>query len=205
MVRLLNVAPASLNSFPFGPWFTHTVAETQALYFHSGDTKTRAAAACQYAIDHWRPDLLINLGTCGGVAEDIQPREVVLAEKTVQYDCIDRMQADGEPFLRKMITRIDCSWLDAPLPDVRRGVIGTADQDLCEESAQRLRQHGVLAVDWESGAIAKICELNGVRCVILRGVTDLDASYEDYCANTPLVMEALLKRAVDIVRCVPWS
>jgi nucleoside phosphorylase len=31
----------------------------------------------------------------------------------------------------------------------------------------------VLAADWGSDSIAKICELNKIKCLILRGITDI--------------------------------
>ncbi len=35
--------------------------------FHRGWGKISAAATAQYVIDHFKPDLLVNLGTCGGL------------------------------------------------------------------------------------------------------------------------------------------
>ena len=55
-----------------------------------------------------------------------------------------------------------------------------------------------MAVDWESGAVAEICEINGKKCLILRGITDkpVDAHQSDrqkqaadYKQNTFPVME----------------
>jgi len=42
--------------------------------------------------------------------------------------------------------------------------------------------------------IAKVCELNRVKCLILRGVTDLpdDTQGSDFEKNTPIVMASLL-------------
>ena len=36
-----------------------------------------------------------------------------------------------------------------------------------------VKQYGAVAADWESGAIAWVARKNNVRCLILRGVTDL--------------------------------
>ncbi|RPI83169.1 MAG: hypothetical protein EHM41_16570 [Chloroflexi bacterium] len=44
--------------------------------------KISAAASTQYIIDRWNPDLLINLGTCGGFEGCIERGAVVLVEKT---------------------------------------------------------------------------------------------------------------------------
>jgi hypothetical protein len=39
---------------PLGEYFQRAVGEHEAVFFESGATKTRSAAACQYAIDTWR-------------------------------------------------------------------------------------------------------------------------------------------------------
>lgn len=60
---------------------------------------------------------------------------------------------------------------------------------------------GVLAADWESASIATVCALNGVRCLILRGVSDVPAragrsgaadQERDYVQNTRVIMKDLL-------------
>lgn len=193
---ILNVLQQDLVEFPYGEFFPYRIVDREGIFFHSGPTKTRSAGACQYAIAHWRPACLVVLGTCGAVLEDLRPLDIVLAETTVQYDCIERMDPQLGPFYEPMTTRLEsASVLAAALgTQVRLGVIGTADQDLCAESLPRLRQAGVIVVDWESGAIAKICELNRIPCVILRGVTDHVGINQtsDYYRNTTGVMAKLL-------------
>jgi nucleoside phosphorylase len=44
-----------------------------------------------------------------------------------------------------------------------------------EES--RLGGWNILGADWESGAIVKVAELNGLLCLILRGVSDIPESH----------------------------
>ncbi|MBL7162650.1 MAG: hypothetical protein ISS57_08595 [Anaerolineales bacterium] len=48
------------------------------------------------------------------------------------------------------------------------------DRDLLVEDIPHLKsKYGAVAGDWESGAIAWVAQRNDVRCLILRGVTDL--------------------------------
>ena len=53
--------------------------------------------------------------------------------------------------------------------------------------------------DWESASIAKVCELNRIKCLILRGVTDIpekskeDIQERDYKKNTQTIMKDLLE------------
>ncbi len=88
------------------------------------------------------------------------------------------------------------------LKKLKKGIIGTADRDLDFKTAEYLKKYQILAADWESGAIAKICELNKVECLILRGVSDKPSESTEkdeqiqameYKKNTPLVMKKLFR------------
>jgi adenosylhomocysteine nucleosidase len=167
-----------LESAPCGAWFETPLAvhgsAQPVIFMHGGWGKIPAAASTQYAVDRWSPDLLVNLGTCGGFEGQIERGAIVLAERTVIYDVVERM-GDYEAALRHFSTEIDLSWLggDLPMPVVKT-ILVSADRDLepAEIPALRARYHAV-AGDWESGAIAYVAAQNGVRCLILRGVSDL--------------------------------
>ncbi len=51
----------------FGEYANLQLSTFNLQLFHGGWGKISAAASAQYVIDHFKPDLLINLGTCGGV------------------------------------------------------------------------------------------------------------------------------------------
>jgi adenosylhomocysteine nucleosidase len=159
---------------PFSSWFELYLNGNHAVFFHGGWGKVSAAAAAQYAIDRWRPDLLVNLGTCGGFSGCIQPDEIVLAEETLIYDIYERMGSAQEA-LDFYTTRIDLSYLKEPLPlAIRRARLISADRDIDPAEVAFLReQFHACAADWESGAIAWVAARNGLRCLILRGVSDL--------------------------------
>jgi nucleoside phosphorylase len=198
---LLKKEGMSIFHYPYGEYFRFCDERAEYLFYHSGVSKTTAAGACQYAIDTWESRFLFVLGTCGGVAEDLNPLDIVIAARTVHYDCRDAVGEGNDLFYSPMTVHLDNSWA-APYPDViREGTIATADRDLCFDNLHVLRNEGVLAADWESGAIAKVCDLNRVRCCILRAVTDIPRSpgqddrerqLRDYRENTPPAMGKLL-------------
>jgi adenosylhomocysteine nucleosidase len=61
------------------------------LFFHGGWGKVAAAASTQYVIDCFKPQYLINLGTCGGIEGRIARFDVVAAERTIIYDIHESM------------------------------------------------------------------------------------------------------------------
>ncbi len=172
---------AELQQSPFGQWFVATLdlghRVEQVLFFHGGWGKIAAAASTQYAIDRWSPDILINLGTCGGFEGEIERDTIILVERVIVYDIINQM-GDQKAALDKHTTDIDLTWLKEDYPqDVHRTVIVSGDRDLLPEDIPRLKaQFGACVGDWESGAIAWVAARNDIRCLILRGVSDLVSS-----------------------------
>ena len=165
---------AVLEASPFGEWFSAGVDGQVFTFFQGGWGKISAAATAQYAIDRFEPELIINPGTCGGFEGRIETGTVILAEKTVVYDIIEQM-TDPEAAIDFYSTNLDLSWLKEPLPSVvRRGLLVSADRDIVARDIPGLvSRFGACAADWESGAIAWVAKRNGVRCLILRGVSDL--------------------------------
>jgi adenosylhomocysteine nucleosidase len=149
--------------------------------FHGGWGKISAAATAQYVIDHFQPDLLVNLGTCGGFVGRIETGTIMLVERTLVYDIIEQM-GDGAEAIEHYSTDIDLSWLsdegrrtiDDGRSSVVRGRLVSADRDIVVEDIPMLiEKYDAVAADWESGAIAWVAKKNNTRLLILRGVTDL--------------------------------
>jgi len=57
-----------------------------------------------------RPRLIVNLGTCGGIAGQVQVGETILAERTIVYDIIEQM-TDPDDAIQHYATDLDLSWL----------------------------------------------------------------------------------------------
>jgi adenosylhomocysteine nucleosidase len=194
--------PESTGETPFGEFFETAVGKQSVIFMRTGFTKTKAAAACQHGIDRFKPSIVFNIGTCGAVSSALKPLDLILATKTVQHDCRDNIGQQVGPFLADLVVEIDNSWLGS-IDGVTRGVIATADHDGTAEDVALLREHSVLAVDWESGAIAKICAMNKVRCCIIRGATDhldqIASQTSDYLQNVPNVMRKAYQRVLPVL------
>ena len=167
--------PANLEPTPYGDCFHLKLSSGDDLVFlHGGWGKIKAAGSTQYAISRWNPKLIINLGTCGGFAGQVELNEVILADKTIVYDLIEQM-LDPDVAIRAYTTELNLSFLHEPYPQlVRKTLLVSGDRDLvAREIPELMRKYGAVAGDWESGAIAFISKANNVPCLILRGVSDL--------------------------------
>ena len=210
------LAPAEIHSNRLGEYFelplgTETSGKVTR-FFHGGWGKISAAATAQAAIDRWQPDLLVNLGTCGGFEGRIDRGTILLVTKTVVYDIIEQM-SDPDEAISHYSTELDLSWLPNPLPHpVVCGLLVSADRDILTGDIPGLvEKYAAVTADWESGAIAWVAQRNGVRCLILRGVTDLVGTtggeaygnIQVFHENTRMVMKSLIGQLPDWLKDIP--
>jgi len=192
-----------LQNSPYGELADIIIENRPLTVFHGGWGKISAAATTQYVVDHFKPDLLINLGTCGGFAGRIETGSIFLVERTVVYDIVEQM-TDSDEAIEHYSTELNLSFLPQVLPfPVLRGLLVSADRDIIfEDIPSLIEKYSAVAADWESGAIAWVANKNNVKCLILRGVSDLVSSeageaygnYELFANRTKQVMRKLFEQ-----------
>lgn len=205
---------AALQRTPFGERFDVDLRGRAVRFVQGGWGKVSAAASAQWVLDQDRPELLVNLGTCGGLKGRVAQGAVLLVERALVYDLIEQM-TDGLAELAFYTTELDLSWLPAKLPHpVQRGLMVSGDRDIVASEVPRLiAQHQAIAADWESAAIAWVAARNGARCLILRGVSDLvgedgGEAYGDYtlfAERTNAIMSQLVEQLPDWLAAVQSS
>lgn len=182
--------PSALQTTPYGETFQQDFDGWPVILLHAGWGKAASAGAMQYALDHYQPDLVVNLGTCGGFFGVVEQGEIILVERTFIYDIVELM-GDFGAVADYYASNLDLGWLPEPYPyPVRRGVLASADSDLLPEKIPSLRAQGAIAADWESAALAWVARKNGARLLILRAVSDVvgPGGSETY-GNLPLFQE----------------
>ena len=163
---------AKIEYFPYGERFNTSVGNHGLGLFHSGWGKIASAGTMQYVIDTYSPDLIVNLGTCGGFEGAVEQGDVIVVDKTYIYDIVELM---GDlDIAGYYASSLDLSWLAEPYPHpARRGMIASADSDLPPEKIPFLKSQGAIAADWESAALAWVAQKNNAPLLILRAVSDM--------------------------------
>ncbi len=120
---------AKIRRFPFGECFDILIQDEHISFFHSGWGKIASAGSMQYVLDRYTPDLVVNLGTCGGFEGVVNQGDIILVDRTYVYDIVELM---GDlDIVSYYASSLDLSWLTEPYPfPVRRGLIASADSDL---------------------------------------------------------------------------
>jgi adenosylhomocysteine nucleosidase len=166
--------PTLIQQSTLGTYFQIKLAGQPCLFFHSGWGKIATAASTQYVINQYHPELIINIGTCGGFSGFSEVGEILLVSETLIYDIVERMD---DPFVAidHYRTGCDTSWITNPLPaGTRRARIASADQDIDFRTYDLLTQtHQAAAADWETGAFAWVAARNQTPWLALRAVSDL--------------------------------
>lgn len=197
---------------PFSEHFFSEVDGKPLVFMHGGWGKISAAATTQYCIDTWHPQVIFNLGTCGGLAGSITAGETLLVNETLSYDIYERM-ADPDTALHAYTTLLDLSFLREPYPQkVQVGRLASADQDIDPRLVPTLREKfHVVAADWESASIGWVAQHNGTPCVILRTVSDVVSEdggeiYFDNAAQFHVrsrhIMKGLLDALPEWIQCI---
>ena len=172
----------------------------------SGIGKVNAAMTAQLLITHYRVDAIIMVGVAGGLGEEIEYGDVVIAKDLVQHDYSrvypDRTSpgrlkiakdgkwqhtksfgsdADILKKLRAAAARSDFggkSPLSQELPEIFVGKIATGDQFIASREVHRwiIDVHGAIAVEMESAAMAQVAETFSIPFGVVRAISDVSNS-----------------------------
>ena len=185
------------------------LGETDVILAKCGVGKVFAAICAQTMIMKFAPDAILNIGVCGALDGRLDLCDVVLGEKTVQYDM--DTSAVGDPVglisgINKIYFECDTEIKNKIEEILKRnninylcGVVATGDRffnskELVESVKSRF---SAISGDMESGAIAHACYINDVPFEVLRCITDKgdENSGEDYKRS----LEPATRRLAEIV------
>lgn len=146
------------------------------------------------------------MGTCAGIDDTYKNLDIVVPNRAVQYDCTVK---EIEPLIKQSFAvDIDVSELKF---EYKTGTIGTADKAVVMwKDYLELKENEITIADTEAAGVAYVCKQNGVKCVIVKGISDFpeNQDYENtrernteqinvYLENTPKVMEIILKNYLE--------
>ena len=160
-----------------------------------GIGKVNAALCTQTLILSYQPELIINSGVGGSLVKALTFGDIAIAKDLVQHD-VDTSPL-GDPV--GLVSTINKIYFECDEKAVRliheivgkmngvSGMIGTiASGDQFIASSDRKNwitaQFNAIACEMEGGAIAQVCAVSGVKCAVIRAISDNadDESHMDY-------------------------
>ena len=171
-------------------FFSGKLGSTDAVVVMCGIGKVAAAICAQAMIDTFHPDVLVNTGVAGGVADGLAQGDLVIATDAVQHDfdlslfgyakgympVWGKDKGSPSPFptddalAEKLIAAADALGYHAIRGRVASGDIFVADANLKHSLAT---EFGAAVAEMEGAAIAQTAWQNGVPCAIVRAISDL--------------------------------
>jgi purine-nucleoside phosphorylase len=147
-----------------------------------------AAIACE--------ELIIRVGTCGGVSPNLKPADLVIAQASLARDGTTRQymgEGNHTPIATFRIVRAaEDAAREANLPHAV-GLIASDDSFYsvtAEEARGLFTTRGVLGLEMEASAVFTVAHLRGMEAACL-------ATVSNYIGDESLVSDEVLKRGVD--------
>ena len=150
----------------------------------SGIGKVAAAVGTTVLLQLARPDMVINTGSAGGVAEGLQVGDIVISTTTTYHDVdvtafgyeIGQLPACPEAFVSdEKLVNLAEKVVKQQGKNAKRGLICSGDAFIHGgEKLAQIKQcfPNVTAVEMEAAAIAQVCHMFNIPFVVVRAISD---------------------------------
>ena len=168
----------------------------------AGVGKVNAAMTTTLLIEHYKPERIIFTGIAGAANPELQPGDIVIAERTAHHDmgtvwpeglfCRGvRSRLDGfenpvffraDPELIRLAEhasgRASLESIKTPEgerePKIMRGVVVTGDSFIAstDKCAELRKKLEADAVEMEGAAVAQLCFQREIPCLVIRSISD---------------------------------
>ena len=190
------------DRYTYGEYYKTSIYNKEVLLFRGLGRKSLAVASLQYMIDKFNLKKVILIGTCTLVCDYLDYGDIVIPNMVSEYDLSIR---EIEPLIKENNTiKLDKVNVSMKYYD---GLLGTSDKSLItKKDYLMVKETDMVASDTEAAAIAKVCKLNNIKIVIIKGTSDsisLDGNYEEqtevYEENAPGIIDNITRNYLNEV------
>ena len=167
-----------------------TLGKNDVICVKSGVGEIFAAAATQYLITAYNPDIIINFGVCGSLTKLLGLEKVALIKGVVHYafdtSAVDHMGVGRYEQFDDAVIRTDENLLEkakkAAGEDLPCVICASADKFVAdkEEKIYLKDTFGASVCEMESAGVLITCRNAGVPCLIVKAVSDGEGGAEEY-------------------------
>ena len=197
LINIYNITEDYLEKYPYGEFYRTNFRGKDIVYFKGGVRKINAAASTEYMINKFSLEKVIVIGTCSAVSDELDYNDIIIPTKIVDYDYIlKELSFDVDEN-----SIIDIDEINIEL-DYSDGLFGTSDKALVLwKDLTYLASVGIVASDMESYSVCKVCKINNIDFLVIKGVSDRPMKGEngyneqlEVCEeNTPIVMKKIIE------------
>ncbi len=196
IIKEYNIQENMIEKYPYGEYFETKFYDKDILFFRTLGRKSMAAASTQYMIDNKNLKKVINIGSATAVEDYVDYQDVFIPNKVAEYDLTIR---ELEPLIKESnILKLDKVDVTSKYFD---GLLGTSDKSLVTYKDYLMtKETDMVASDTEGAAIARVCLLNNVKIVIIKGITDrpinkegYEEQFDVYEENAPIAIKNIIE------------
>ena len=190
-----------------------TIKNKMCTLVKSGVGKVNAARTTQVLIDNYKVDYVINVGSAGGIDEELNIEDIVIGNNLIQYDfditqvgnyekgeiCeIGKYIKSDERLINLCIETIE-EMKDRDF-NIKIGTIGTADLFSADpnRASNLKKEFDIDCVEMEGAAIAQVCLLDDISFLVIRGISDVSNGNNKIDFHT--FLEKASKRVAEILQ-----
>ena len=170
----------------------------KCILVESGVGKVNAARTTQILIDNMDVDCIFNIGVAGGLAQDLNVLDIVVADKLVQHDFDITAFNHEKGYIPKVGKYINCDEYLLSIAKnsnkdntIKIGTIASGDI-FCTDinmSTKINKKFNALAVEMEGASIAQVCFLSHIPFLVIRSISDIPGN------NNTMVYEEFLDKS----------
>ena len=150
-----------------------------------GVGKVNAARTTQILIDNYKPEYIINVGTAGGLKDDIEIGDVVIADKLVQHDFDITADGHEKGYIshlgkyfysnKDLINRTEKIMknlnenFNAYIGTIATGDVFVQDLNIKKRIQNEFNPY---CTEMEGAAIAQVCTLDNIPFIVIRAISD---------------------------------
>lgn len=173
--------------------YTGTIRNKEILLVRAGVGKVNAARVCQIITDKFDLDCIINVGSAGGLNENLNIGDIVVGEKLIQHDfdvtAFGREKGfipeTGKFFESDKALLEKCKNIKIDNQKIVTGIIGSGDVFLTNTTLKENIKEifNCDCVEMEGAAVAQVCALNNIPFLVIRSISDIPNGKNEFDFN----------------------
>ena len=169
-----------------------TVGNNEVYALCSGAGEIDAASGTQLLITGYGCETILNFGVTGALDPALQVEDLFVAEKVRHYDfdcsAVDDVAPNQYEGFPDAFIPLDAELIvraQAAEPSLRTASVASGDKFIADRAEKiRLRELGCDICEMELAAIARVCSLNGVKCLSIKCISDtFEGGSGDFATN----------------------
>lgn len=168
-------------------FFEGNIFSKECVLVECGIGKVNAARTTQILIDNYDIEYVVNIGTAGGIQNNLKVTDIVIAEKLVQYDFDITAFGHEKGYITGVGKYIEsnkellekCKYAIKSLNkennyNIHVGVVASGDTFCTDKTIANdiYEEFNAICVEMEGAAIAQTCILDSIPFIVIRSISD---------------------------------